>query len=141
MSYTHRRNINRGYMKLDVWTEAMDLFRMIYAELKKKRIDRRLKSQIVDAAQSMSSNVAEGYCRRSINEYLQFLSVSLGSAGEVLTRVVGLKAVGEITEEFFEEFDAKHYSLENKLLALIASLQEKRRKGTWEEELKRPETE
>ena len=26
MEYTKRRNLNRGYMKLDVWQRALDLF-------------------------------------------------------------------------------------------------------------------
>ena len=28
MEYTKRRNLNRGYMKLEVWQRAMDFFEM-----------------------------------------------------------------------------------------------------------------
>jgi hypothetical protein len=28
MEYTKRRNLNRGYMKLDVWQRGMDLFEL-----------------------------------------------------------------------------------------------------------------
>ena len=136
MGYTERKNLNRGYMKLDVWNDAIDLFQLVNNILLKiERLDFKLKAQILDAAQSISSNIAEGYCRRSINEYLQFLNISLGSSGELMTRIIGLKSIKQINEETFEEFDKLHYSVENKLLSLIKSLQLKRKKGTWDQEI------
>ena len=30
MEYTKRRNLNRGYMKLDVWQRGMDLFELAF---------------------------------------------------------------------------------------------------------------
>ncbi len=133
--YTERRNINRGYMKLEVWREAMELFRLTFELISAiDRLDIKLKSQILDAAQSISSNIAEGYCRRTINEYLQHLNVALGSSGELLTRILGLAGIGLVSQESFERFDRAHYSVENKLTALVKSLQLKRRKGDWIEE-------
>ena len=62
MAHTKRLNLNRGYMKLDVWKDSVDLFRMTYNTLDSKpRIDLRLRSQILDSTQSISSNIAEGY--------------------------------------------------------------------------------
>ncbi len=136
MGYTERKNLNRGYMKLDVWNDAINLFQLVNNILLKiDRLDFKLKAQILDAAQSISSNIAEGYCRRSINEYLQFLSISLGSSGELMTRIIGLKCIKQINEETFEELDKSHYSVENKLLNLIKSLQLKRKEGTWDQEI------
>lgn len=77
--YSKRRNLNRGYMKLDVWNNAMDLFRFSFIITNKvANLDYKLKSQILDSSQSISSNIAEGYCRKSVNEYLHFLNISLG---------------------------------------------------------------
>ncbi len=80
---TELRNKNRGYMKLIVWQKAMELFelvwKMTYVEA---QIDFKLRAQVADAAQSISANIAEGYGRRSVKEYLQFLYVALGSAAE-----------------------------------------------------------
>ena len=136
MGYTERKNLNRGYMKLDVWNDAINLLQLVNNILLKiDRLDFKLKAQILDAAQSISSNIAEGYCRRSINEYLQFLSISLGSSGELMTRIIGLKCIKQINEETFEELDKLHYSVENKLLNLIKSLQLKRKEGTWDQEI------
>lgn len=122
-------------MKLDVWNDAIDLYADVGEILRGVgSLDLRLKSQILDAAQSVSANVAEGYGRKSINEYLYFLNVSLGSLGELMTRMIGLKRVQAITDASFEAFDLCHYSVENKLLALIRSLQVKRKSGSWQSE-------
>jgi four helix bundle protein len=122
-------------MRLEVWQDATDLFKFAFETVNRiDRLDFKLKSQILDAAQSVSSNIAEGYCRRTINEYLQYLSVALGSCGELMTQILGLANTGLITGQRFEEFDKLHYSVENKLIALIRSLQLKRRKGDWVEE-------
>ncbi len=137
MAYTNRWNINRGYMKLDVWKEALDLFASVQSSLSRcEKLDFKLRGQLLDAAQSIGANIAEGYCRKSINEYLQFLNVALGSAGETLTRMIGLEKIGCINQEDFEKLDRSHYSVENKLIALVKSLQAKRKSGTWQDEFK-----
>ena len=88
-------NLNRGYTKLDVWKDSVELFKLTYNNLhSKQNVDLRLKSQLLDSAQSISSNIAEGYCRRTINEYLQYLNIALGSCGEALTRMISLLKVG-----------------------------------------------
>ncbi|MEP0823768.1 MAG: four helix bundle protein [Ignavibacterium sp.] len=132
-----RFNVNRGYMKLDVWKESVELFNEVYVALKQiPDLDFRLRSQINDAIQSVSANIAEGYCRRTINEYLQHLNVALGSLGEALTRLICLTSIGLLRPQVFDEIDQRHYSVENKLVALVKSLQAKRREGTWEEEFR-----
>ncbi len=137
MIYTKRKNINRGYMKLEVWNDAISPFQMVDELVSSNgKIDFKLRAQILDAAQSVSANITEGYCRRSINEYLYFLNVSLGSLGELMTRVIGPKATQKISTQAFDSFDEFHYRVENKLMALIRALQAKRKEGTWEEELR-----
>src|SRR5438445_5138313 len=134
MEYTKRRNLNRGYMKLEVWQRGMDLFEMGF-RLAGHVSDFKLKSQFADAAQSVSANVAEGYGRRSLAEYLQFLYVAKGSLAEALTRAVGLWRVELIPDGDFEEFDKLHYEVENKLLKLIESLEAKRGTDGWSDTL------
>ncbi len=127
-------------MKLEVWNEAMALLKLVHGMTESQsKTHFRLTSQVIDAAQSISANIAEGYCRRTINEYLQYLNVSLGSTGEVMTRMIGFRNLDLINEADFRKFDESHFSMENKLLALVASLQKKRKEGTWEEELKQPD--
>lgn len=130
MEYTKRRNLNRGYMKLETWQRAMDLFALAY-KLSSKVSDLKLKSQFRDAVQSVSANIAEGYGRRSLPEYLQFLYIPKGSLAESLTRLIGLKTVELISADEFENFDQLHYEIENKLLKLIESLEAKRQTKEW----------
>ena len=112
----------------------MDLFEMAY-RLTGAVTDFKLKSQFVDAAQSVSANVAEDYGRRSLPEYLQFLYTAKGSLAETLTRGCGLWRVQLISDADFESFDPLHYEVENKLLALIASIEAKRSTGDWQNSL------
>jgi len=129
---TKLRNKNRGYMNLIVWQRAMDLFeltwRLTHVEA---QIDFKLRSQLVDAAQSVSANIAEGYGRKGLNEYLQFLYIGLGSLGETLTRAVGLHRIKQIGDDALAKFDELHYEVENRLSRLIEKLQEKRDEGDW----------
>lgn len=138
--YTKYRNINRGYMKLDVWQKAIELNKLVaktvYSE---PRIDFKLRSQIVDSSLSVASNIAEGYSRRSIKEYIQFLYIALASMSETLTRSVGLREIGFITEKQFQEIDSLHYEIENKLIRLIESLEKKKNNGTWIDHIEKTE--
>ena len=106
MAYeTNLRNQNRGYMKL--------------------------RSQLVDTAQSVSANIAEGYGRRSAAEYIQFLYYSLGSLAETMTRAMGLRQTRQISEERFQEHDVLQYEVENRLLRLTEKIEEKKDTGDW----------
>ena len=117
MEYTKRRNLNRGYMKLEAWQRGLDLFTLAY-QLSNAVGDFKLKSQFRDAAQSVSANIGEGYGRRSLPEYIQFLYFAKGSLAETLTRGIGLQTVMLISKQEFENFDRLHYEVENKLLRL-----------------------
>ena len=136
MEYTKRRNLNRGYMKLGVWQRGLDLFDLAF-RLAAPISDFKLKSQFTDAAQSVSANVGEGYGRRTLPEYLQFLYIAKGSLAEALTRACGLLRVKLVSAPAFEEFDTLHYEVENKLLALISSLELKRDNHDWQDTLPR----
>src|SRR3954463_16193685 len=134
MEYTKRRNLNRGFMKLEVWQRGMDLFAMSF-RLAASVSDFKLKSQFVDAAQSISANISEGYGRRTLPVYLQFLYTAKGSLAETLTRGCGLRLIQTISDTDFEKFDALHYEVENKLLKLIGSLESKRGTDEWQDSL------
>jgi four helix bundle protein len=87
----------------------------------------------IDAAHSISRNISEGYCRRSLKEYLNHLNIALGSCGEFHSCYESFKQAGQITEEEYEKLDQLHYKVENELLKLIESLQKKQKLGDWEE--------
>jgi len=133
MSYeTERRNKNRGYMKLIVWQKGMELFELVWTIVSREaKIDFKLRSQIADAAQSVSANISEGYGRRSLNEYVQFLYYALGSMAETMTRAIGLRQTKQIPDSRFNDFDVLHYEVENRLLRLIEKLEQRKDDGDW----------
>jgi four helix bundle protein len=115
---TELRNKNRGYMKLIVWQKAMELFELVWKlTYVESQIDFKLRALLGDAAQSISANIAEGYGRRSVKEYLQFLYIALGSAAETMTRTLGPNRTQQLSHERFRAFDLLHYEVENRLLA------------------------
>ena len=117
-------------MKLDVRQRGIDLFKPLF-RLAANVADFKLKSQFVDAAQSVSTNVAEGYGRRTLPEYLQFLYSGKGSLAETLARAIGLWRARLVADDEFERFDPLHYQVENKRLAPIESLEPRRGTGQW----------
>lgn len=124
-------------MKLDVWHKSIDLHRLVYQTVyRDNKIDFMIRAQIADSAQSVSSNIAEGYCRRSIKEYLQFLYISLASLGETITRAIGLKTTDQISEDQYNSIDELHYEVENKLLKLITRLEDKKDEGSWQNRIR-----
>lgn len=129
---TELRNKNRGYMNLIVWQKAMELFdlawKIAYVEAK---IDFKLRAQFADAAQSIAANISEGYGRPSVKEYIQFLYIALGSAGETMTRAIGLNQTEQLSTARMHEFDLLHYEVENPLLRLIEKFEQKRDDDDW----------
>ncbi|MCP5064450.1 MAG: four helix bundle protein [Ignavibacteriae bacterium] len=118
MKYLERnKNINRGFRKLEVWKEAIELFKYVKVKLDSfNLIFFKVKAQIEDSILSVSSNIAEGYCRRHIKENIQFNNIALASLGENCSQIYALFNSEVITEKWFNEYDAKYYSLENKLI-------------------------
>ena len=121
-------------MRLEAWHRGVNLFVMEF-RLSGGVLDLKLKSQFRDAAQSVSANMAEGYGRRSLPEYLQFLCIAQGSLAEMLPRAIGLQNVNFSSAGDFEDFNRLHYEVENKLLRLVESLENKPGTSGWRETL------
>jgi len=127
-----RKNINRGYMKLIVWQDARALYALTCGVFRPFPYElKRVSSQQIASVDSIHRNIAEGYCRRSIREYMQFLNIALSSAGESVSGIHVYHAAGQITPAQFEELDVLAFKLENGPKRLIESLQEKEQTGTW----------
>ena len=134
METDRNRNINRGYRKLQTWQEAVNLYVFVSKVLSNSPFElKKSAANAIDASLSVQRNIAEGYCRRSIKEYLNFLNIGLASCGELYTSFFSFYKAGQITPLDFEEFDRKHYSLENKLINLIKSLQKKQESKDWKD--------
>lgn len=129
-----RKNINRGYQKLTVWEDAADLYVLTSKIFRNFPYNlRRIAANQIASVDSVHRNIAEGYCRRSLNEYLQFLNVAQASLGESVSAVHVYRRANQINEAEFEDWDTLAYKLENGVKKLIESLQHKREKGEWDD--------
>ncbi len=77
------------HKNLDGWKKAMDLVEEIYKITSNFPQDERfgLISQLRWAAVSVPSNVAAGAGRRTDKEFMNFLSIAIGSLSELYTQV------------------------------------------------------
>jgi len=57
------------------------------------------------------------------------LNVALGSCGENYSQFYALLESGEIKRDVFDEFDGRHYRIENKLVNLAKALARKMKEG------------
>jgi len=131
-----RKNKNRGYQQLRVWQDAIELYRLACEVARRMPPDlMRVRWQIIGSADSVHRNIAEGYCRRSLREYLNFLNVALGSLGESVSGYIATHTAGQIGDEDFERLDALAYKIENGMLRLIESLERKQTTGEWVDHL------
>lgn len=126
------RNKNRGYQQLRVWQDAIDfyvancrVFRPFPYELK------RVASQAIASADSVHRNIAEGYCRRSIKEYIHFLYTALSSPGESVSGLIACRKAEQLAEIDFQTANTLAFKIENGLLKLVESLEQKKAEGDW----------
>jgi len=123
-------------MKLRVWEDARQLYTLTWKICKDLdfKLDRIVKNQLA-SVDSIHRNIAEGYCRKSIADYLRFVNYSLASLGESTSSIAVYQSAGHINEIHIEEWNDLAYKLENGLIKLTKSLQKKQQEGSWEESL------
>jgi len=127
-----RRNRNRGYQQLKVWQDAIEYYGLTSRVFRAFPYDlKRVASQAIASSDSVHRNIAEGYCRRSLNEYLYHLNVALGSLGESVSGVIAYRQAEQVNEANFEALDSLAYRTENRLIKLVESLERKRDQGDW----------
>lgn len=130
-----RRNINRGYMKLTVWQDTIVFYCHTVSVFQHWPYEmKRVAGQQIASVDSIHRNIAEGYGRKSLREYLQFLNYALSSTAESVSGLSAYHQAKQLTDEDFETMDAQAYKIENALKRLIESLQKKRQDGTWQDE-------
>lgn len=126
------RNKNRGYQQLRVWNDAIELYVATTKMVARFPYElKRVAGQAITSADSVHRNIAEGYCRRSLGEYRQFLNFAFGSLGESVSGFVAYRKAEQISEADFEKWNTLAFKLENGLLKLVESLECKQQAGDW----------
>jgi four helix bundle protein len=95
----------QSYRDLKVWRRGIALTETVYRLCRKLPAEERygLSQQMKRAAVSVPANIAEGYGRRTLGDYLRFISIANGSLKEVETLLLlagrlGLLQVSETAE-------------------------------------------
>lgn len=114
----------KSYKDLIVYQKAYNLTIEVYKETRGYPDEERygLISQMRRSAVSIPSNIAEGYRRRHVKEYLQFLHISYGSCGELETLISLSFDLGFINNENFEKLNKLQEEVSKLLHGLIKSL-------------------
>ena len=97
----------RRFEDLEAWRFSRELTKTIYSLTRKEPINRdfALVDQIRRAATSVMTNTAEGFERGSNKDFVRFLFIARGSAGEVRSLLYVALDQDYITEE---EFNTTH---------------------------------
>ncbi len=104
--------INR-FEEIKAWQLGRELVKSIYALSKKGEFskDYGFKDQIRRATISIMSNVAEGFERFSKKEFIQYLNIARGSAGEVRSHLYLALDLEYIKQEEFTDMKRKCESI------------------------------
>ena len=81
-----------------------------------------LSNQMRRAAVSVTSNIAEGFCRNSQKEKIQFYHISLGSTSELENQAMIAKDLGYISEDQYKKIADQLNEVGKLLNGLISSI-------------------
>ena len=96
--------MDKGFEQMVCWKKARELNKEIYGITGKSRFskDFALRDQIRRASISISSNIAEGFGRKTDKEFIYFLNVAKASCYEVKSQLYLALDVGYIDKIEFE---------------------------------------
>ena len=114
----------KNYRDLIVWQKSVDLVINIYrlTEQFPKREIFGIVGQIRRCAISLSSNIAEGFGRRSNKEFIRFLNITMGSIFELQTQLFISYRLNFINKEIFDILHSDSREIEILLKNLINKL-------------------
>lgn len=110
---------------IEAWQLGRELKRLVYACSKTGEFARdfALKDQIRRAAISITANIAEGFEREGNREFIQFLSISKGSTGELQDHLYTALDESYLTQPQFDNLYGKAAEVGRKLGAFMGYLQ------------------
>ncbi|MHC1738560.1 MAG: four helix bundle protein [Ignavibacteriaceae bacterium] len=112
---------------LIVWKKSIEFVTEVYKITSTFPSEEKfgLVSQLRRAAVSIPSNIAEGAARNHDKEFIQFLSISLGSASEIETQLIIALNLNFISEDMFNELNLENMEIKKMLSGLIKSIKNK----------------
>ena len=109
---------------LEVWKLSREITHRIYSITESDKFirDFDLKRQIRRASISVMANISEGFERRSNKEFVQFLFIAKGSAGEVRSQLYVARDLNYISNIDFKDLKDKIEIISKSLSGFIKYL-------------------
>lgn len=117
-----------SFEDLEVWQRSSRLAVRLYEVLSTCR-DYGLKDQMTRAAVSIASNIAEGSEHNSSADFIRFLHIAKGSAGELRTQIYIACRIKMISESIQKEMTSELKTIASMIQGLINSLRNKRKEA------------
>ena len=113
----------KSFTDLHAWQEGHQLVLSIYKTIKSFPSDEKfgLIDQMRRCAISITSNIAEGFSRRTNKEKTQFFYVALGSVTELQNQLLIAKDVDYISIDIFKNLATKTITVNKLINGLIKS--------------------
>lgn len=118
----------QSFRDLRVWQSGMNFVEQVYRSTSTfpKHELYGLAAQMQRAAVSVPSNIAEGHTRRHLKEYLQHLSIAVGSLAELETQIEIAYRLQYLSTDDYDRFIRQSGSLGRQLRALRNALTKSR---------------
>ena len=99
-----------SYKNLEIYRRSYNLALRLHETTKKFPEEERydLTSQIRRCSKSVPTNIAEGYGRRSKEEFRRFLKISLGSCNELQVHLDFCRDLKYISKEIYNELSSEN---------------------------------
>ena len=117
----------KSFHDLEIWKLSHQLVLEIYkiSRMFPKEENFRITSQLLRAAYSIPTNIAEGMGRYTRKEFIYFLTIARGSVEECKYLILLSKDLGYLHENMFNELTQKYDSVGKMINSLINSLRKK----------------
>ncbi|MDP3741483.1 MAG: four helix bundle protein [bacterium] len=110
---------------LNIWNDSVAIAKEIYLITNEGKFgkDFGLRDQIRRAIVSVSSNIVEGFEKNNNNEFVRYLRIAKGSAGEVRSQLYIVLEIEYISRNNFEKMSEKLKKLSAQTGSFISYLE------------------
>ena len=111
---------------LKVWKHAIEIGLKIYELVETNLLakDYRAKDQLIGAAISISNNIAEGFEYNSNRQFIKYLAIAKGSAGELRNQLFLKYGLIKIYKQDYESLYIELIQISSELKGFITYLKE-----------------